>query len=109
MVYPHPVPGADPYAAALSALQHAASILRRSRVPVAVTGQDALQNGGGGGSGVLAETLFGGAGALVVLVLVFGSFLALMPLAIAAGSILTTFLIVWGLTGLTACRSSCST
>ena len=62
MVYPHPVPGADAYAAALPALQHAASILRRSGVPVAVTGQDALQDGGGGGgSGVLAETLFGGA------------------------------------------------
>jgi RND superfamily putative drug exporter len=102
MVYPHPVPGADAYAAALPALQHAAGILRRSGVPVAVTGQDALQNGGGGGgSGVLAETLFGGVGALVVLVVVFGSFLALMPLAIAAGSILTTFLIVWGLAGLT--------
>jgi len=40
-------------------------------------------------------------GALIVLILVFGSFLALMPLAIAVGSILTTFLIVWGLTGLT--------
>ena len=102
MVYPRPVPGADPYAAALPALQHAAGFLRRSGVPVSVTGQDALQNGGGGGSGVLAETLFGGVGALVVLVLVFGSFLALMPLAIAAGSILTTFLIVWGLTGLTS-------
>src|SRR6185437_16156127 len=40
MVYPHPVPGADAYAAALPALQ---------------------DGGGGGGSGVLAETLFGGA------------------------------------------------
>ncbi|MGI9158102.1 MAG: MMPL family transporter [Marmoricola sp.] len=58
-------------------------------------------SGGSGGSGVLAETLFGGVGALVVLVLVFGSFLALMPLVIAVGSILTTFLIVWGLTGVT--------
>src|SRR6201995_4770097 len=102
LVYPHPVPGADAYAAALPALQHAASTLRRSGVPVVVTGQDALAHGGGGGSGVLAETLFGGAGALVVLVLVFGSFLALMPLAIAAGSILPTFLIVWALTGLTS-------
>jgi putative drug exporter of the RND superfamily len=101
MVYPHPVPGADAYAAALPALQHAASILRRAGAPVSVTGQDALQSGGGGGSGVLAETLLGGVGALIVLVVVFGSFLALMPLAIAVGSILTTFLIVWRLAGLT--------
>jgi len=103
VVYPRPVPGADPYAAALPALHQAAvRISQQSGVSVTVTGQDALAAGGGsGGSGVLAETLFGGVGALVVLVLVFGSFLALMPLAIAVGSILTTFLIVWGLTGLT--------
>src|SRR5437762_1895559 len=42
-----------------------------------------------------------GAGALIVLLLVFGSVLAVMPLLIAAASILTTFLIVWGLTGIT--------
>ncbi|MEU8615774.1 MMPL family transporter, partial [Actinoplanes sp. NPDC048791] len=40
-------------------------------------------------------------GALLVLLLVFGSVLALMPLLIAAASILTTFLIVWGITGVT--------
>jgi RND superfamily putative drug exporter len=103
LVYPRPVPGADPYAAALPALQQAATQLSaHSGVPVTVTGQAALATGGGsGGSGVLVETLFGGIGALVVLVLVFGSFRALMPLVIALGSILTTFLIVWGLTGLT--------
>jgi RND superfamily putative drug exporter len=103
MVYPRPVPGADPYAAALPALQQAASqVSQQSGVLVTVTGQDALgASGGSGGAGVLAETLFGGIGALVVLVLVFGSFLALMPLAIAVGSILTTFLVVWGLTELT--------
>ncbi len=52
-------------------------------------------------SGVLAETLIGAAGALIVLLWVFGSFLAVLPLVIAAVSILTSFLLVWGLTGVT--------
>ncbi|WP_329173207.1 MMPL family transporter [Streptomyces sp. NBC_01477] len=103
MVYPTPLPGQDPYARALPALKTAAQEASAAAgVSVTVTGQDALNDsGGGGGAGVLAETLFGGIGALVVLVLVFGSFLALMPLAVAIGSILTTFLIVWGLTAVT--------
>ena len=50
---------------------------------------------------VLAETLLGGLGALAVLIFVFASFLALVPLLIAAVSILTTFLLVLGLTTLT--------
>ncbi|WP_457205934.1 MMPL family transporter [Nocardioides sp. P5_C9_2] len=50
------------------------------------------------GPSVLAETLLGAAGALIVLVFVFASFLALLPLLIAAVSILTTFLLVLGLT-----------
>ena len=53
------------------------------------------------GPSVLAETLFGAVGALAVLVFVFASFLALVPLLIAAVSILTTFLLVLGLTYLT--------
>jgi RND superfamily putative drug exporter len=53
------------------------------------------------GPSVLAETLFGAAGALAVLVFVFASFLALVPMVIAAVSILTTFLLVLGLTYLT--------
>lgn len=101
-VYPRPVPGADAYAAALPALKAvAAGLTHPDGRNVVVTGEDALATGGGGGSNVLVETLFGGAGALVVLVLVFGSFLAVMPLVVAGVSILTTFLIVWGLTGLT--------
>ncbi|OLT11728.1 hypothetical protein BJF79_23700 [Actinomadura sp. CNU-125] len=102
-VYPAPVPGAEPYAAALPVLQQAAERAQaRTGVPVTVTGQDVLASGGGGGGpSVLAETLAGGLGALVVLVLVFGSLLALTPLLVAAVSILTTFLIVWGLTGFT--------
>jgi len=47
---------------------------------------------------VLAETLLGAAGALLVLLFVFASFLALVPMLIAAVSILTTFLLVFGLT-----------
>jgi RND superfamily putative drug exporter len=50
------------------------------------------------GPSVLVETLFGAVGALAVLVFVFASFLALVPLVIAAVSILTTFLLVLGLT-----------
>jgi RND superfamily putative drug exporter len=53
------------------------------------------------GPSVLVETLFGAVGALAVLVFVFASFLALVPLVIAAVSILTTFLLVLGLTYLT--------
>ncbi len=50
---------------------------------------------------MLAETLIGGVGALAVLLFVFASFLALLPLVIAGIAILTTFLVVLGLTYLT--------
>ncbi|MEP6666668.1 MAG: MMPL family transporter, partial [Nocardioidaceae bacterium] len=50
------------------------------------------------GPSVLVETLFGAAGALLVLIFVFASFLALLPMVIAAVSILTTFMLVLGLT-----------
>jgi RND superfamily putative drug exporter len=62
-----------------------------------------LLSAGGDTSGpsVLVETLLGAIGALAVLIFVFASFLALVPLLIAAVSILTTFLLVLGLTTLT--------
>ena len=68
-----------------------------------VSGEEALANstGDSGGPGVLAETLIGGVGALAVLLFVFASFLALLPLVIAGIAILTTFLVVLGLTYLT--------
>jgi RND superfamily putative drug exporter len=71
--------------------------------PVHLTGYDALNNqsGGGNGPGVLLEALLGGLGALLVLAFVFGSFLALVPIMMAIASILTTFLVVWGLTTIT--------
>ena len=50
------------------------------------------------GPSVLVETLFGAAGALLVLIFVYASFLALLPMLIAAVSILTTFMLVLGLT-----------
>jgi putative drug exporter of the RND superfamily len=71
--------------------------------PVHVTGYDALsvQSGGGEGPGVLVEALLGGFGALLVLAFVFASFLALVPIMMAIASIMTTFLVVWGLTAIT--------
>ncbi len=59
------------------------------------------QSGPSSGPSVLIETLIGALGALTVLVFVLASFLALVPLAVAAVSILTTFLLVLGLTYLT--------
>src|SRR3954454_4627979 len=71
--------------------------------PVHLTGFDALQEeaGGSDGPGVLAEALIGGLGALAVLVFVFASLLAFVPLAMAIVSIMTTFLLLSGLTELT--------
>jgi RND superfamily putative drug exporter len=71
--------------------------------PVHLTGFDALtaQNGGDEGTGVLFEALLGGLGALLVLAFVFASLLAIVPIIMAIVSILTTFLVVWGLTTFT--------
>jgi RND superfamily putative drug exporter len=71
--------------------------------PVHLTGFDALsvQSGGGNGPGVLVEALLGGFGALLVLAFVFASLLAIVPIMMAIVSILTTFLVVWGLTSIT--------
>src|SRR4051812_30497147 len=70
---------------------------------VHLTGYDALQNqqGGNDGPGVLVEALVGGLGALLVLVFVFGSPLAIIPLFMAIPAILTSFLLVYGLTLIT--------
>ena len=69
---------------------------------VGLTGLDQLEAGtSSNGPGVLTETLIGAAGALLVLAFVFASFLAFVPLVVAAVSILTTLLVVLGLTYLT--------
>jgi RND superfamily putative drug exporter len=88
------------------AAKHATAALAGTTVagaPVYITGYDALasQSGGGNGPGVLLEAMLGGLGALLVLAFVFGSFLAVVPLLMAVVSIMTTFLVVWGLTALT--------
>src|SRR3954468_3711968 len=71
--------------------------------PVKLSGFDALaaQSGDSNGPGVLLEALVGGLGALLILGFVFGSFLAFVPIVMAIVSILTTFLLVYGLTQLT--------
>jgi RND superfamily putative drug exporter len=88
------------------AARHLTAALKGATVggaPVHVTGYDALsvQSGGDSGPGVLLEALLGGFGALLVLAFVFASFLAIVPLMMAVVSIMTTFLLVWGLTTIT--------
>jgi putative drug exporter of the RND superfamily len=71
--------------------------------PVHLTGLDALANqtGGGKGPGVFLEAMLGGLGALVVLGFVFASLLAFIPILMAVVSIMTTFLVLWGVTAVT--------
>jgi RND superfamily putative drug exporter len=69
---------------------------------VGVTGISQLASGGSrSGPGVLFETLIGGVGALLVLAFVFASVLAIVPIIIAAVSILSTFLVLLGLSYVT--------
>ena len=84
----------------LTAVQDALEGATVAGEPVYLTGRPVLESTGGeeGDSGVLIETLIGGLGALVVLLYVFGSALAFMPLIIAAVSILSSFLVIGGLT-----------
>jgi RND superfamily putative drug exporter len=65
-----------------------------------LTGLTQLATGeeSGGGPGVFLETVLGGLGALAVLAFVFASLLAFVPLLIAAVAILTTLLVILGLT-----------
>jgi putative drug exporter of the RND superfamily len=81
------------------ALDNALSRTLPSGTQVEFTGLDELASGGSSkGPGVLVETLIGAGGALAVLAFVFASLLALLPLLIAASSILTTLLVVLGVT-----------
>jgi putative drug exporter of the RND superfamily len=106
LAYPRPT-AEDPFGGNPEAAQALTSALDDATVAgetVRVTGFDALAEDSGGeaeGPGVLIEAVIGGAGALVVLAFVFASFLAVVPLVMAICSIMTTFLLLLGLTALT--------
>ncbi len=105
IVYPKPDPdsafGDNPHAA--DDVKKAVAGMTVAGAPVHVTGFDALQQstGGGDGPGVLLEAVIGGFGALIVLAFVFASFLAIVPIGMAICSIMTTFLLLLGLTTFT--------
>jgi RND superfamily putative drug exporter len=103
LVYPQPDPdatfGENPRAEKVAS--RALDGVTISGAPVHLTGFDALAEDSGaesGGPGVLLEAVLGGAGALLVLTFVFASFLALVPIGMAVVSIMTTFLLLLGLT-----------
>ncbi len=106
IVYPLPDPNST-FGENVAAEKAASAALRDARVGgerVLLTGFDALAEDSGAeseGPGVLVEAVLGGLGALVVLTFVFASFLAVVPLLMAVVSILTTFLLLLGLTELT--------
>ena len=107
LVYPQPDPaamfGENPAAKhAVSAALAGATV---GGEPVRLTGFDALLEDAGAedsGSGFLLEAVLGAVGALLVLAFVFGSFLAFVPLLMATASIMTTYLLLFGLTEVTA-------
>jgi RND superfamily putative drug exporter len=72
---------------------------------VGVTGADLLANGAPSsskGTSLMAEAMIGGLGALAILAFVYASFLAILPLLIGGVSVLSTFLLVGGLTEVTS-------
>ncbi|MGE4427966.1 MAG: MMPL family transporter [Solirubrobacteraceae bacterium] len=96
-------PSPDENPEALAAVREAAGAATVGGSPLEVTGIEALtdDDGGGGGLGLLTETVAGGLGAMIVLAWAFGSALAFVPLVVAGVSILTTFLLLRGLAALT--------
>jgi putative drug exporter of the RND superfamily len=108
LAYPPPEPGS--YGTSPKAAKAAARALAGVKVagaPVYLSGLDALTGTTtrSGGPGVLVESLLGGLGALVVLGFVFASLLAFVPMMIAFVSIMTSFLLVLGLTEITQVSS----
>jgi RND superfamily putative drug exporter len=105
LVYPPPTLAS--FGANTAAAKSATAAVQGQRVggtPVRVTGVDALQSqtGGAGGPSVFLESVLGGLGALVVLGFVFASLLAFVPLLMAVVSIMTTFLVLLGVSSLTS-------
>ncbi len=107
-VLAYPPPDHQGFGVNTAAAKHAAAALAGIRVAgtarVHVTGIDALQGetGGGGGAGVFLESVLGGLGALVVLAFVFASLLAFVPLLMAIVSIMTSFLVLGGVSSVTS-------
>ena len=105
LAYAPPKPGS--FGQNPAAAKAVAAALRGVRLPggmVHVTGFDALNASTGqkGGLGILAEGVLGGFGALLVLAFVFASLLAFVPLIVGLCSIMTSLLLVWGLTSFMA-------
>jgi RND superfamily putative drug exporter len=105
LAYPPREPGS--FGQSPKAVNAARAALRGVRVagaPVHLSGLDPLGASAGqkGGLGLLAEGLLGGLGALLVLAFVFASLMAFLPLLVALISIMTSFLLVWGLTTVTS-------
>ena len=101
LAYPPPKPGS--FGQNPAAAKAVAAALHGVHLPggtVHVTGFDALNASSGqkGGLGILTEGILGGVGALLVLAFVFASLLAFVPLVVGLCSIMTSFLLVWGLT-----------
>jgi RND superfamily putative drug exporter len=102
-VLAYPPPDNESFGNNTRAAKTAARVLAGDTVagaPVHLTGLDALANqtGGSNGPGVFVEAMLGGAGALLVLAFVFASLLAFIPIVMAVVSIMTTFLVLWGVT-----------
>jgi putative drug exporter of the RND superfamily len=102
LVYaPQPTSFVDPLADRFKATVTSAA--QAHQLDLKITGYNQLAAGSDDNEGpsILVETVVGGGLALVVLVFVFASFLAFVPLMIALVSILSTFLVVLGLTTFT--------
>ncbi|MBY8880700.1 MMPL family transporter [Actinacidiphila acidipaludis] len=101
-VFDMPNPDTPPGAGVMDRIEPALKAAAPAGVTVSVTGFEQIQStgqgSGGGGPSVLVETLIGAAGALAVLLFVYGSALAIVPLLIAIPAILTTFLLILGVT-----------
>jgi RND superfamily putative drug exporter len=109
-VLAYPPPDKEAFGTNTRAAKRAAAALAGVTVagsPVYVTGVDALQvqTGQTKGTGVLLESVLGGLGALVVLGFVFASLLAFVPLLMAIVSIMTTFLVLYGVSSVTSVSS----
>ena len=106
LAYPTPDPNGQ-FGQNKRGYEHALAALKGERIagaPIHLTGYDALQQESGdtNGPGLLLEAVLGGLGALAVLIFVFASFLAVVPMLMAITAIMTTFLLVLGLTTFTS-------